>query len=276
MIFTVAEGFGSAMGLSLFDAALDMVNEMKTFGQGWCRCGGGWSRQGTAKGGCAVMKALFIRCNGKLTPDMLVGGLIDMGVPPAYLRTKLEAAGVSSDFIESSNLDAKVSAHYFCIPEKEDKPLLLKQKDLFVIWRKICEGGESGWESLGWKVFSALSAGASDALDEIPATIIDLRRCRVKEENLISLYCFLAGLDYLGVETLFTCPFSLAAGTSEAARTTEKILTRAVSTTENVISSEDIDPFAAAILEGLSAGFIAMDGRFLVDKTAYGTASVEK
>ena len=25
------------------------------------------------------MKALFIRCNGKLTPDMLVGGLIDMG-----------------------------------------------------------------------------------------------------------------------------------------------------------------------------------------------------
>lgn len=168
------------------------------------------------------MKALFIRCNGKLTPDMLVGGLIDMGVPPVYLRTKLEVAGVSSDFIESSNLDAKVSAHYFYIPEKEDKPLLLKQKDLFVIWRKICEGGESGWESLGWKVFSALSAGASDALDEIPATIIDLRRCRVKEENLISLYCFLAGLDYLGVETLFTCPFSLAAGTSEAARTTEK------------------------------------------------------
>ena len=36
------------------------------------------------------MKALFIRCNGKLTPDMLVGGLIDMGVPPAYLRTKLQ------------------------------------------------------------------------------------------------------------------------------------------------------------------------------------------
>ena len=44
------------------------------------------------------MKALFIRCNGKLTPDMLVGGLIDMGVPPAYLRTKLEADGVSVSY----------------------------------------------------------------------------------------------------------------------------------------------------------------------------------
>lgn len=221
------------------------------------------------------MKALFVRCNGRLTPDMLVGGLIDMGVPPAYLRAKLEEAGIPADFIESSDPKAKVSAHYFHIPEKEGKPLLLKQKDLFVMWKNICENGEADWESLGWKVFSVLSAGASDALDEIPATIIDLRRCRVTEENLISLYCFFAGLDYLGVETLFTCPFSLSEGTSEAARTTEKILTRAASTTEEIISSEDIDPFAAAMLEGLSAGFTAMDGRFLVDKTSYGTASVE-
>lgn len=53
------------------------------------------------------MKALFIRCNGKLTPDMLVGGLIDMGVPPAYLRTKLEAAGVSSDLLNVQILTQK-------------------------------------------------------------------------------------------------------------------------------------------------------------------------
>lgn len=32
--FTMAEGVGSAMGLSLLDAAMDMLNEMKTFGQG--------------------------------------------------------------------------------------------------------------------------------------------------------------------------------------------------------------------------------------------------
>lgn len=222
------------------------------------------------------MKALFVRCNGKLTPDMLVGGLIDMGVPPAYLRSKLEEVDLPADFIESSNPKAKVSARYFYVPEKEDKPLLLKQKDLFVMWRTICDKGETDWESAGWKVFSVLSAGASDALDEIPATIIDLRRCRVKEENLISLYCFFAGLDYLGVETLFTVPFSLKTGNSESAKTTEKILVRAASTTGEVISAEDIDPFAAAMLEGLSAEFIPMDGRFLVDKTSYGTASVEK
>mgnify|MGYP000102121232 CR=1 FL=1 len=65
------------------------------------------------------MKALFIRCNGKLTPDMLVGGLIDMGVPPAYLRTKLEAAGVSSDFIEVQILTQKYRLIIFVFRKKK-------------------------------------------------------------------------------------------------------------------------------------------------------------
>ena len=38
------------------------------------------------------MKALFIRCYGKLTADMMIGGLIDMGVPPVYLKSKLKEA----------------------------------------------------------------------------------------------------------------------------------------------------------------------------------------
>ena len=60
------------------------------------------------------------------------------------------------------------------------------------------------------------------------------------------------------------------------ARTTEKIMIHAVSTTGEAISAEDINPFAAAMIEGLSAGYIPMDGRFLVDKTAYGSASAVK
>ena len=46
------------------------------------------------------MKALFVRCYGKLTADIMIGWLIDMGVPPVYLRSKLEDAGLSARFIE--------------------------------------------------------------------------------------------------------------------------------------------------------------------------------
>ena len=48
------------------------------------------------------------------------------------------------------------------------------------------------------------------------------------------------------------------------------------STVGKPIDAEDIHPFAAAMLEGLAAKFMPMDGRFLADKTAYGSASAEK
>jgi len=122
------------------------------------------------------MKALFVRCYGLVTPDMLVGGLIDMGVPVPYLKEKLKEAELPDNFIETANPKAEVAAHYFHIPETGNKPLLLQQADLFKMWREICDKAAPDYEGPGWKVFSALSAGASDALDEIPATIIDLRR----------------------------------------------------------------------------------------------------
>ena len=83
------------------------------------------------------MKALFIRCYGKLIPDMLVGGLIDMGVPPEYLKEKLKEAELPDSFIEKSIPNARVSAHYFHVPERKNKPLLLRQGDLYRQWREI-------------------------------------------------------------------------------------------------------------------------------------------
>lgn len=222
------------------------------------------------------MKALFVDCHGKLTTDMLIGGLIDMGVPPAYLTMKLKEAHLDYEFIEKDKPEIKIPAHYFHVVDKENKPLLLRQGDLFRLWRYICEEAASEWEQVGWKVFSILAAGASDALDEIPANIVGLRRCNVREEDVVSLYCFLACLDYLGVESLFTSPFSLTRSDSEPGKTSYKILVRAGSTAGVPIPSEDIEPFAAAILEALSADFTEMDGRFISDKTAYGAYDAHK
>ena len=222
------------------------------------------------------MKALFIKCYGKLTVDMMIGSFIDMGVPPVYLQSKLKEAGLPENFIEKANREAQISAHYFHIPPVGDKPLLLKEADLFKAWKEMCSRRAPEWEETGWKVFSPLTAGASDAVDDIAANVVDLRRIQVSEENLISLYLFLASLEYLDVETLFTCPFSVTEGKTEAGRASAAILTDAFSTVGNPVSVEDIHPFAAALLEGLSAAFMPMDGRFLVDRTAYGSSSTEK
>lgn len=196
------------------------------------------------------MKALFIRCYGKLTADMMIGGLIDMGVPPVYLKSKLKDAGLPDNFIEKPNPKAQISAHYFHIPPYGDKPLLLKQADLFRIWKDICSKGAPEWEETGWKVFSALTAGVSHAIDEIPADVVDLRRAGVAEENLISLYLFLACLDYLEVETLFTCPFTISKGKTEKGKSSAAILTDAVSTVGKEVPAEDVDPLQQPCWKG--------------------------
>lgn len=49
----------------------------------------------------------------------MVGGLIDMGVPPVYLKSKLKDAGLPENFIEKPNPKAQISAHYFHIPPVE-------------------------------------------------------------------------------------------------------------------------------------------------------------
>lgn len=221
------------------------------------------------------MKALFIRCYGKLSPEMLVGGLIDMGVPPVFLDMKRKEAGLTAGFIEKANSKAQFSAHYFRIPDGERDDLLLKQDALLAHWNEMCDAAGVGFKETGWRVISALCAGASAAVDEIDGNIVDLRRGGVREEDVESLYAFLCGLSYLEIESVFVAPFELAEGNGEAARMTEKILTRAGSTAGKPVPTEGITPFAAAMLEALAEDFTPMDGRFLADRTAYGTDSAE-
>ena len=204
---------------------------------------------------------------------MLVGALIDMGVPAVFLKAKLAEAGAPVHFIEKANAKAQFSAHYFHIPDGTEKELLLKQDDLLRLWNGLCGASGVSWKTEGWKVISVLCEGASHAVDEIDGNVIDLRRGGVREEDMYSLYCFLAAVEYLEAEKIFTCPFELGKGTGEAARMTERILTRAGSTAGLPVPAEDITPFAAAMLEALSADFTPMDGRFLPDRTAYGSAS---
>ena len=136
-------------------------------------------------------------------------------------------------------------------------------------WRSLCEKVHPEWEETGWKVFRALASGLPEGKD-------DLSLNGVSMENAVSLYLLLCCLDYLETESLFTIPFSIEKGTSEAARASLAILKSAGATDGEPVPAEDIHPFAAAILEGLSADFISMDGRFLSDKTAYGSSSADK
>ena len=215
-----------------------------------------------------------MKCYGQLTVDMIISGLIDMGVPIVYLKSKLKDAGLPENFLEKPNPKAQISAHYFHIlPEFSVDPL--KEARLFGRWKTICEKGNPEWEEKGWKVLSLLTAEGAAVLGEDKENA-DFRDLKVGEENLTSLYLFLACLDYLDVDALFAVPFSKEEGESREGKASFAILEDAVSTAGVPVNTDGIHPFAAALLQGLAISFTPIDGRFLLDTTGYGSASAEK
>jgi uncharacterized protein (DUF111 family) len=217
------------------------------------------------------MKALFIKCYSRMTPDMLVGGLIDMGVPMVYLQSEMKQLGVTAEPLETANPKSHISAHYFYLPPVLDSEDLTAEQ-LEKEWTKLVSQGKEEFLEPGLRVIHALTKGAAEA--GIPTD--QLNELGVRREDLLSLCYFLLGLSYLDIDGVFTAPFEVAAGKTEAGRLTEHVLCRSGSTVGAAVPAEQITPFAAAMMEGLSEDFTPMDGRFLVDSVSYGSISSER
>lgn len=216
------------------------------------------------------MKSLFVKGYYKITLDMLIGAMIDMGVPPLYLKSELRDAGLSDYFIEMANPKAKVGAHYFFIPSiiKSD----ITFEEWIFRWAEICNDKYKERISIGMKITESIK----EALKENTVQLENLSQLQIYENSYAKLYCFLSALDYLGVDNVFTCPFSVKQGETLSGKISKSILKRAVTTTNVLLKAENITPFSAAVLETVSAEFLPMDSRFLVDNTAYGSDSVER
>lgn len=217
------------------------------------------------------MKALFVKCYSCLTPDMMIGGLIDMGVPMVYLQSKMKEAGVEIEPLEMVNPKSQISAHYFHIPSLMDSDDLTME-EMKSFWKDLTDKGEGDYYELGLDVFNALEKGREKVTDRDD----DYSEWGVRKEDILSLYYFLLSLSYLEIDNLFAAPFEVAKGKTEAGRIAEEILVRSGSTLGKAVEAEKISVFAAAMLEGLADDFVPMDGRFLVDNVSYGSISAEK
>lgn len=217
------------------------------------------------------MKALFIKCYFKITLDMLIGAMIDMGVPPLYLKSELRDAKISDSFIEMANPKAKVGAHYFFMPKTTGISDFTTESWIFK-WAEICKKKHKERISIGMKIIKLIE----NAIKENNLSEENLNIADIDDSSHAKLYCFLSALEYLGIENVFTIPFSVESGKSESGKISKTILKRAETTTSLSLEAENITPLAAAVLETISNDFLPMDSRFLVDNTAYGSDSVER
>ena len=164
------------------------------------------------------MKALFIKCNGELTPDMLAGALVNMGVPEIYLQAEGKKAGLYTRPIIRNNPYAQIGATYFYQPPVMGEENLTME-GLKAEWMDLCEKGCQDFLIQGNKVMDALQAGLNETGDS-------LQDLHVVPENLISLYYILLGISYLEADAIFTCPLDITAGKTEQGRAVSAILKR--------------------------------------------------
>lgn len=220
------------------------------------------------------MKALFIKYYGCLSMEMMLGALLDMGVPAAFLKEELNRSGLPVSFTESENHKTRIPAHYFHLSSAgEDRPL--GNEELKSFWQNLTAKAHPEWEKPGEKVIQAILEGA-EAIQGKSGDPDGTAFLGISKTSLAALYLFLASLDYLEVESIFTCPFSLEEGATRRGKFVKFLLRDAISTAGLALKPEGLSPLAAAVIHSLSSGFVPIDGRFLLGKTAYGTSDPQR
>lgn len=215
------------------------------------------------------MKAIFIKFYGSLSLNILLGALIDLGVPSPFLKAELKEINDSLSMTDTENHKTQVPARYFSISEKDPAPLTVEEASL--LWKSMTASQHEEWETIGQQVIKNLA----DAVEDTGNDDQKLMKLPLTKGSLAGLYLFLDSLDYLQADSIFTCPFSLKEAKDNNGKIVKFLLHDALTTTGDVFAPEGMEPVAAALIKTLSKGFIPMDGRFLLERTAYGTSDPE-
>lgn len=215
-------------------------------------------------------RALFIDCYGRMSMDILTGGMLDMGVPEPYLLEEMKKAGATEPLLKKFS-KTRIKATYFHIPSVLSTAVALHAEDLAQRWNDLCSRGEKNWTDKGQKIFQILAEQAA-AASGADAETADLTSVGVTMQETDSLYAFFSCLEYLDIDSVYCCPLHMAAQKNAREVCTAALLNEADTLGGKEVAPGLIDPFAAAVICSLTAAFLPVDSRFLTDRTSYGTS----
>ncbi len=216
------------------------------------------------------MKSLIVKCNNHLTLNMILGGLVNIGVPKVYLESEIAKTPWPVKLLVKSNSKVQIGTHYFDI-EPIGWNEIITFSSMREFWNRLCKSTHPEFLKMGLEVIKTLENGYVSVVKNNET----LESLHITIESLISLYLLFLSMQYLEIEVVFTSPVDIDKGKSLIGELTSYILKRQGSTVGIPISPEEIHPFAAAVLESLSKDFVPVDGRFIIDATAYGSDSIE-
>lgn len=225
------------------------------------------------------MRAIFLDCFSGISGNMLLGALLDAGVPKDYLEQELKKLSVSGYSLEVTKVKKQgISCFHVEVPFKKWFQPSRHLKDI----KKIIE--ESGLSDLVQTKALAVFTRLAEAEAKVHGTSIE--KIHFHEvgavDAIVDIVGTIIGLEYLGIEHIAVSRLHVGSGFVKCAHgrmpvpapaTVELLAGIPFYSTE--ITGELVTPTGAAIVATLGQNYGSMPSNFHMRKVAYGAGTMD-
>ncbi|WP_420265758.1 nickel pincer cofactor biosynthesis protein LarC [Candidatus Magnetominusculus dajiuhuensis] len=208
-------------------------------------------------------KVAYIQCASGVSGDMLVGAVIDAGVPLEYLRERLSVVLKQKDGGEITS--KTVYKNGFRALKFDVNPSVSHQHNGHRNWKDIVEiidaaGFDDDIKAKGLKIFRSIFEAEAIAHGQ-PFEHTHLHELGAVD-CLADVFGFLSGIKYLGIEKICVSPINVGGGSVKTVHGTLPVpapatayLLRGMPVYSSGVEFELTTPTGAAIIKEMSADF---------------------
>lgn len=225
------------------------------------------------------MKAIYLDCFSGISGNMMIGALLDAGLPFEHLSSELSKLTIKSyKLIDKQVIKRGIQARYFNV---EARKWFQPSRNLNDIYKLIDDSSLSKVVKGKAKLIFARLAIAEAKVHGVPETEIHFHEVGAID-SIIDIVGIIVGLEYLGIERVFASELHVGSGYVKCshglmpvpAPATAELL-QGIPFYSDKIKGELVTPTGAAVVACLAESYGTMPKGFAFQKVAYGAGSMD-
>lgn len=225
------------------------------------------------------MKAIYLDCFSGISGNMMIGALLDAGLPIEYLRAELAKLPVTAyKLIDKEVIKRGIKARYFNV---EARQWFQPSRNLRDIHKIISESSLTDTvKEKAIKIFNRLGA-AEAKVHGVPESKIHFHEVGAID-SIVDIVGIAIGLEYLGIERIFTSELHVGSGYVKCSHGRMPIpapataeLLKGIPFYSESVKGELVTPTGAAVVACLAEACGPMPKGFIIQQVAYGAGSMD-
>lgn len=225
------------------------------------------------------MRVIYLDCFSGISGNMMIGALLDAGLPIDYLQAELNKLPIKSyKLIDKAVVKKGIKARYFNV---EAWQWFQPSRNLHDINKIIDESGLADTVQTRAKAIFQRLAAAEAKVHGVPETKIHFHEVGAVD-SIIDIVGTVIGLEYLGIERIFSSELHVGSGFVKCAHGLMPVpapataeLLKNIPFYSDKIKGELVTPTGAAVVACLSEAYGPLPKGFRVEQVAYGAGSMD-